>query len=356
MFRVQLDGGHSVLATISGKMRKHYIRILPGDKVKVELSPYDLTRGRITYRYDQMKVRAIRQAHVRALPRDQAARQDHGHLHATLDTSKGRVRSHGTHRRSQPPEPEAARDRADVHLRDRPARRRRRSARRSASSPDTKVRDLTDEEVTKLRDVHRRRTSQVEGDLRRERSQAIKRLGEIGCLPGHPPPARPARATASARRRTPARARARRRPSAAGRRRSKWRLLADSGDPRPHAPPRPQEHRHRPGAHQDVVQQHDRRPDRQGRQRDRVGVRRLGRLQGLAQVDAVRRAGDGRLVRAQGHGARPAEGRGLREGPRLRPRDRDPLAPGRRARDPRRQGRDAAGAQRRPPRKKRRRV
>ena len=49
--RVQLDGGHSVLATISGKMRKHYIRILPGDKVKVELSPYDLTRGRITYRH-----------------------------------------------------------------------------------------------------------------------------------------------------------------------------------------------------------------------------------------------------------------------------------------------------------------
>jgi translation initiation factor IF-1 len=51
MFRVQIDGGHSVLAKISGKMRKHYIRILPGDRVKVELSPYDLTRGRITYRY-----------------------------------------------------------------------------------------------------------------------------------------------------------------------------------------------------------------------------------------------------------------------------------------------------------------
>ena len=50
MFRVQLDGGHSVLATISGKMRKHYIRLLPGDRVKVELTPYDLTRGRITYR------------------------------------------------------------------------------------------------------------------------------------------------------------------------------------------------------------------------------------------------------------------------------------------------------------------
>jgi translation initiation factor IF-1 len=50
MFRVQLDNGQSVLARISGKMRKHYIRILPGDRVKVELSPYDLTRDRITFR------------------------------------------------------------------------------------------------------------------------------------------------------------------------------------------------------------------------------------------------------------------------------------------------------------------
>jgi len=50
MFRVEIEGGHKVLAHISGKMRMHYIRILPGDKVKVELSPYDLTRGRITYR------------------------------------------------------------------------------------------------------------------------------------------------------------------------------------------------------------------------------------------------------------------------------------------------------------------
>jgi len=50
MFRVELENGHAVLAHVSGKMRKHYIRILPGDKVTVELSPYDLTRGRITYR------------------------------------------------------------------------------------------------------------------------------------------------------------------------------------------------------------------------------------------------------------------------------------------------------------------
>jgi translation initiation factor IF-1 len=51
MFRVELESGHKVLAHISGKMRKHFIRILPGDKVAVELSPYDLSRGRITYRY-----------------------------------------------------------------------------------------------------------------------------------------------------------------------------------------------------------------------------------------------------------------------------------------------------------------
>jgi translation initiation factor IF-1 len=51
MFRVELTNGHSVLAHISGKMRMNYIRILPGDKVQVELTPYDLTRGRITYRF-----------------------------------------------------------------------------------------------------------------------------------------------------------------------------------------------------------------------------------------------------------------------------------------------------------------
>lgn len=51
-FRLKLDGnGHEVLAHLSGKMRKNYIRVLPGDRVRVELSPYDLTRGRITYRY-----------------------------------------------------------------------------------------------------------------------------------------------------------------------------------------------------------------------------------------------------------------------------------------------------------------
>ncbi len=51
MFRVEIENGHKVLAHISGKMRMHFIKILPGDKVTVELTPYDLTRGRITYRF-----------------------------------------------------------------------------------------------------------------------------------------------------------------------------------------------------------------------------------------------------------------------------------------------------------------
>jgi translation initiation factor IF-1 len=51
MFRVELENGHKVLGHISGKMRMHYIRILPGDRVQVAMTPYDLTRGRITYRY-----------------------------------------------------------------------------------------------------------------------------------------------------------------------------------------------------------------------------------------------------------------------------------------------------------------
>ncbi|MBQ6046868.1 MAG: translation initiation factor IF-1 [Bacteroidales bacterium] len=51
MFRVELESGHQIIAHISGKMRMHYIKILPGDKVQVEMSPYDLTKGRITYRH-----------------------------------------------------------------------------------------------------------------------------------------------------------------------------------------------------------------------------------------------------------------------------------------------------------------
>jgi translation initiation factor IF-1 len=56
MFRVELENGHVVLGHISGKMRMHYIKILPGDKVKIEMTPYDLTKGRITFRLDERRV------------------------------------------------------------------------------------------------------------------------------------------------------------------------------------------------------------------------------------------------------------------------------------------------------------
>jgi translation initiation factor IF-1 len=55
MFRVELDTGHQVLAYLSGRMRKYYIRVLLGDRVRLEMSPYDLTRGRITYRYKKQR-------------------------------------------------------------------------------------------------------------------------------------------------------------------------------------------------------------------------------------------------------------------------------------------------------------
>ena len=115
-------------------------------------------------------------------------------------------------------------------------------------------------------------------------------------VPRPPPPARPAGERSAHEDERAHAARARRRPSAAGRRRRSSVAPPEKagGHARSHASPRPQEHRDRPGAHQDELQQHDRRPDRQGGERDRVGVRRLGRLQGLAQVDAVRRAGHGR--------------------------------------------------------------
>ena len=51
MFRIELENGHKIIGHISGKMRTHYIRILPGDKIRVEMSPYDLTKGRIVFRY-----------------------------------------------------------------------------------------------------------------------------------------------------------------------------------------------------------------------------------------------------------------------------------------------------------------
>ena len=56
-FRIELENGHTIIGHISGKMRRHYIRLVPEDKVEVEMSPYDLTKGRIVYRYDERQAR-----------------------------------------------------------------------------------------------------------------------------------------------------------------------------------------------------------------------------------------------------------------------------------------------------------
>ena len=290
----------------------------------------------------------IRQAHVRALPRDQAARHDHGHLlqpPAQAEAGLGDVaRIAGVNLPNQKRleigltyiygigQPTARK----VCARARPRPRHegpRPDRRRGHEAPRLHRR----EPRGRGRSSPRPRSRRSSGSRRSAPTAASATGAACPCA-------------GSARRRTRARARARRRPSAAGRRRSvESGAMAPprKGDPGSHAPPRPQEHRGRPGAHQDDLQQHDRRPHRQGGQRDRLGVRRLGRVQGLAQVDAVRRPGDRRRLRPQGHGARPAEGRGLRQGAGLGSRDGDPLAPGRRARDPRRQGRLSAGPQRR---------
>ena len=84
-FRVELDNGHNVLAHISGKMRMNYIRILPGDRVKVELSPYDLSRGRITYRFrtsgESCESQGERETDMRAVQGHKASRGGACHLH-----------------------------------------------------------------------------------------------------------------------------------------------------------------------------------------------------------------------------------------------------------------------------------
>ena len=88
MFKVKLANGHEILAHVSGKIRMHYIRILPGDRVTVEISPYDLTRGRITFRHKYVvktrrkthESKTICQTNLRQVPRHQAQGPRHGYL------------------------------------------------------------------------------------------------------------------------------------------------------------------------------------------------------------------------------------------------------------------------------------
>src|SRR5208282_3471709 len=158
--------------------------------------------------------------------------------------------------------------------------------------------------------------------------------------------------------------RARRRPWPARRRpgrssphtavRSPQELKQPDASEEPHrrkegAPQRAEEHRSRARAHQEHVQQHDRLDHRPRRERHFLGLVRAGRIQGLAQVDAVRRADGGRGRRAPRHGARHAQGRRVREGSWLGPGDRHPVAPGDRPRGGLHPGRHPGSAQWLPP-------
>ena len=230
-------------------------------------------------------------------------------------------------------------------------------------SPDTYVRDLTEDEVSRLRDAidaeTHRRGRPAAGALAGHQTAAGDRV-----LPRPAPPSRPAGAGPED---EDQRAHPQGPQAHAGRRQEEsWEEVvplaqgspsvacADStsgagryggSEARARETQAQEEHPCGAGAHQDVVQQHDRLAHRRAGQRDRLGVRGRGGLQGLAQVHPLRGPGHRGRRGPQGPRAGAAEGRGLREGPRLRPRDRDPLALRRGPRSDRREGRDPPGAQ-----------
>ncbi|KAF1855071.1 hypothetical protein Lal_00008428 [Lupinus albus] len=139
-FKVKLENGHTVLGYISGKMRMHYIRILPGDKVTVEMTPYDLTRARITFRANMARIAGVN------IP-------NHKHAEIALTSIYGIGRNTA-----------------------------QKICAAAGVLTTVKVKDLSDAEVEKLRDEVAKYT--VEGDLRREVTMNIKRLMDLGCYRG----------------------------------------------------------------------------------------------------------------------------------------------------------------------------
>ena len=311
--------GHSVLATISGKMRKHYIRILPGDRVKVELSPVrpDPRPHHVPPPLDRPRTADPEEVTMKVRPsvkpmcercRDQAARAHHGHLHESAPQAKAGVTPPGTNRRRQPPEPEASGDRVDLHLRDRAVDRAEdlQGARARPERESERPHRRRGQQASRL---HRRRAARSRATCAASaprRSSACRRSAACAGI-------RHRRGLPVHGQRTKTNARTRKGPKKTVGRGKKAQVNGASSQgsrsPRPHPPPRQEEHRDRAGAHQDVVQQHDRVAHRPRGKRDRMGVRRLRRLQGLAQVDPVRSAGNGRHCARKGmeHGLQKVE-------------------------------------------------
>ena len=290
MFRVQLENGHNVLAHISGKMRMHYIRILPGDRVLVELAPYDLARGQ-----DRLPVQvgvrgagaagegsAVGEEDLRPVqgdppawrhPRDllepaaQAAAGLGGGAWLVSQASTSPATSGSTSR--------SATSTASA----RPGRIR--SCSGAGIDGGTKVRDLSEDEVSRIREFIDR-TYKVEGDLRREVAQDIKRKIEIGCVPGRAaPPQPPGPRAADAHERAdpqgPPQDRGRQEEGheevAGLKQRSGSPEESDHGEAQSEEDqaPREEERRPRSGAHQVDVQQHDRHDHRPAGQHDLAG-------------------------------------------------------------------------------------
>ena len=175
-------------------------------------------------------------------------------------------------------------------------------------SPDEKVRDLTDEEITKLR-AYIDSNLEVEGDLS-ARSVAGDQAPDGDRLlprPAPPPWTSCQRAADKDERPHAQGSEEDRRARQEGNEVERLGSSPPSGNTDSQSPSRQEEHRDRPGAHQDIVQQHDRHPHRQGWGSDLLGERRVCRIQRLAQIDPLCRAGHGRLVCAEGHGARSPE-------------------------------------------------
>ena len=191
MFRVELENGHKVLAHISGKMRMHYIRIAPGDRVQVELTPYDLTRGRITYRYKYTSRAEERdegptfgQEDVRQVQGDPPARCRARHLRRPAPQAAPGLRSTTMARIAGVDIPREKRLEISLtYIYGIGRTTAQQVCDATGMSRDTRVRDLTEEEVARLR-TYIDQNLKVEGDLRREISQNIKRKMEIGCYEG----------------------------------------------------------------------------------------------------------------------------------------------------------------------------
>jgi small subunit ribosomal protein S13 len=184
MFRVELENGHRVLAHVSGKMRMNFIRILPGDKVKVELSPYDLTRGRINPSTERAhESQTVDQGSVRELQDRAPARPGSHHLQEPAPQAAPRIGAHMARIAGVDLPREKRGEIAVQYIYGIGIPSARKIFADARVDPNKRVKAWSDDETGRVRDIIEREFK-VEGDLRREVSMSVKRLMDIGCYRG----------------------------------------------------------------------------------------------------------------------------------------------------------------------------